>query len=63
MPLYRECVEVGGRLLSQRLRGQLVEAVRMLGGGALEEVSQGSELLAILEHHLPPFLVQPPIVG
>ncbi|MBA0733148.1 hypothetical protein Gogos_017187 [Gossypium gossypioides] len=63
MPLYRECVEVGGHLLSQRLRGQLVEAVRMLGGGSLEEVSQGGELLATLEHHLPPFLVRAPSVG
>ncbi|PPS10117.1 hypothetical protein GOBAR_AA10531 [Gossypium barbadense] len=63
MPLYRECVEVGGRLLSQRLRGQLVEAVRMLGGGSLEEVSQAGELLATLEHHLPPFLVRAPSVG
>ncbi|XVF54985.1 hypothetical protein PTKIN_Ptkin06aG0000300 [Pterospermum kingtungense] len=63
MPLYRECVEVGGRILSQRLRGQLVEAVRMLGGWPLEEGNQGSELLAILEHHLPPFLVQAPSVG
>ncbi|TYI46538.1 hypothetical protein E1A91_D13G113400v1 [Gossypium mustelinum] len=63
IPLYRECVEVGGRLLSQRLRGQLVEAVRMLGGGSLEEVSQGRELLATLEHHLPPFLVRAPSVG
>ncbi|WRX24220.1 hypothetical protein QQP08_016707 [Theobroma cacao] len=63
LPLYRECIEVGGRLLSQRLRGQLVEAVQMLGGGALEEVSQGRELLAILEHHLPPFLVRAPSSG
>ncbi|KAK2641646.1 hypothetical protein Ddye_023409 [Dipteronia dyeriana] len=57
LPLYRECIKAGGRLLSQRLRGQLVEAVNRLGGGVLEEVSQGRELLAVLEHHLPPFLV------
>ncbi|KAH9726502.1 ankyrin repeat protein SKIP35 [Citrus sinensis] len=63
LPLYRECVKAGGHLLSQRLRGQLVEAVRRLGGGVLEEVSHGRQLLAILEHHLPPFLVQPACTG
>ncbi|RVW69031.1 Ankyrin repeat protein SKIP35 [Vitis vinifera] len=52
LPLYRECVEASGCLLSQRLRGQLVEAVRRLGSGPLEEVKQGRELLAILKHHL-----------
>ncbi|KAK7824595.1 ankyrin repeat protein SKIP35 [Quercus suber] len=57
LPLYRECIKAGGCLLSQRLRGQLVEAVSRLGGGVLEEVNQGRELLAVLEHHLPPFLV------
>ncbi|WCJ43381.1 Ankyrin repeat family protein [Euphorbia peplus] len=60
IPLYRECIEAGGRLFSQKLRGQLVEAVRRLGGGALEGVSQGKELMRILEHHLPPFLVHSP---
>lgn len=60
LPLYRECIAAGGSLFSQRLRGQLVEAVRRLGGGSLEGVSQGGELLAILEHHLPPFLVHAP---
>ncbi|KAF2325637.1 hypothetical protein GH714_031529 [Hevea brasiliensis] len=63
LPLYRECVAAGGRLFSQRLRGQLVEAVRRLGGGSLEGVSQGRELLSILEHHLPPFLVHTDSVG
>ncbi|KAF5452823.1 hypothetical protein F2P56_027788 [Juglans regia] len=58
LPVYRECIKAGGRLMSQRLRGQFVEAVRRLGGGVLEEVNQGRELLAVLEHHLPPFLVQ-----
>ncbi|KAE8663020.1 Ankyrin repeat protein SKIP35 [Hibiscus syriacus] len=62
MQLYRECNEVGGRLLSQRLRGQLVEAVRMLEGGASVEVNQGREVLAILEHRLPPFLIRAPSV-
>ncbi|XP_048325145.2 ankyrin repeat protein SKIP35 [Ziziphus jujuba] len=58
LPLYRECIEAGGCLLSQRIRGQLVEAVRGLGGGVLEEVSQCGELLVALEHHLPPFLLR-----
>ncbi|KDP29537.1 hypothetical protein JCGZ_19250 [Jatropha curcas] len=63
LPLYRECVAAGGCLFSQRLRGQLVEAVRRLGGGSLEGVSQGRELLAILEHYLPPFLVHAQSIG
>lgn len=56
VPLYRECVKAGGCLLSQRLKGQLVEAAKRLDGVVLEEVKQGRELLAVLEHHLPPFL-------
>ncbi|KAJ8755238.1 hypothetical protein K2173_019036 [Erythroxylum novogranatense] len=62
LPLYRECVTAGGSLFSQRLRGQLVEAVRRLGGVSmeLEDVSRGRDLLGILEHHLPPFLVHAP---
>ena len=63
LPLYRECVAMGGRLLSQRLRGHLVEAVRRLGDGLVDKASQGRELLAILEHHLPPFLVCVPSVA
>ncbi|XP_024021377.1 ankyrin repeat protein SKIP35 isoform X1 [Morus notabilis] len=59
LPLYRECVEAGGPLLSQRLRGKLVEAVTRLDGAVLKEVGQSSELLAVLEHHLPPFLLHP----
>ncbi|GAA0186603.1 hypothetical protein LIER_33891 [Lithospermum erythrorhizon] len=59
LPLYRECVKAGGCLFSQRLRGQLVEAARQLGGISLEEASQGKELLAVLEHHLPSFLLNP----
>ncbi|GAB4825668.1 Ankyrin repeat protein skip35 [Ancistrocladus abbreviatus] len=58
LPLYRECVKAGGCLLSQRLRGQLVEAVRRLGGGVLDEANQSRALLAVLEHHLRPFLPQ-----
>ncbi|XP_058101855.1 ankyrin repeat protein SKIP35-like [Magnolia sinica] len=60
LPLYRECVETHGPLLSQRLRGQLVEAVTRLGNRPVSEASQGGELLAVLEHHLPPFLVSAP---
>ncbi|CAN4076974.1 unnamed protein product [Withania somnifera] len=56
LPLYRECVKAGGCLLSQRLRGQLVDAAKRLDGVVLEEVNQGRELLAVVEHHLPPFL-------
>ncbi|XP_068666169.1 ankyrin repeat protein SKIP35-like [Aristolochia californica] len=59
LPLYRECVKTSGRLLPQHLRGQLMEAARRLGGGPLDELSQASELLAVLEHEIPPFLVQP----
>ncbi|KAL3352445.1 hypothetical protein AABB24_020449 [Solanum stoloniferum] len=58
LPLYRESVKAGGCcLLSQRLRGQLVEAAKRLGGVVLEEANQGKELVAVLEHHLPPFLL------
>ncbi|KAJ8551477.1 hypothetical protein K7X08_021492 [Anisodus acutangulus] len=58
LPLYRESVKAGGCcLLSQRLRGQLVEAAKRLGGVVLQEANQGNELLAVLEHHLPPFLL------
>ncbi|CAA2974753.1 Hypothetical predicted protein [Olea europaea subsp. europaea] len=60
LPLYRECIKAGGRLLSQRHRGQLVEAARRLGGLILEEPGQRIELLAVLEHHLPPFLLNAP---
>ncbi|KAL5782053.1 hypothetical protein ACOSP7_007082 [Xanthoceras sorbifolium] len=63
LPLYRECIKAGGHLLSQRLRGQMVEAVRRLGDGVLEEVSQGRQLLAVLEHHLPLFLVRTHCTG
>ncbi|EEC67953.1 hypothetical protein OsI_35687 [Oryza sativa Indica Group] len=58
LPLYRECVESGGRLLPQKLRGQLVEAAGRLEGRQLDRASQGTELLAILEHHLPCFMIQ-----
>lgn len=61
MPLYRECVKAGGRLLSQKLRGQLVEAAKQLQGFEVdtEEVKKGHHhFMAVLEHHLPLFLVK-----
>ncbi|KAL9144263.1 hypothetical protein ABFS82_14G285500 [Erythranthe guttata] len=57
LPLYRECVKAGGRLLSQRHRGQLLEASRRLGGGDLDGPGQKGELMAVLEHNLPPFFL------
>ncbi|KAI4296998.1 hypothetical protein L6164_036910 [Bauhinia variegata] len=57
LPLYRECVKAGGCLLSQRLRGQLIEAVRRLGGKVSDQVTQARELLVVLERHLPHFLL------
>ncbi|KAI8537306.1 hypothetical protein RHMOL_Rhmol09G0013300 [Rhododendron molle] len=59
LPLYRECVKSRGCLLSQRLMGQLVEAVTRLGNGAMDEAaaSKGRELLVVLEHNLPPLLI------
>ncbi|KAL8142460.1 hypothetical protein V2J09_015492 [Rumex salicifolius] len=56
LPVYRESVEIGGCLLPQLLRGQLVEAARRLGDVVLVEVNQGKQLLALMEHHLRPFL-------
>ncbi|GAB2265498.1 Ankyrin repeat protein skip35 [Dionaea muscipula] len=63
LPLYRESVKAGGCLLPQRLRGQLVEAVRRLGGGVLDEPSHSRALLAVLEHHLRPFLCHVSVQG
>ncbi|KAL3621591.1 Ankyrin repeat protein skip35 [Castilleja foliolosa] len=57
LPLYRECVKVGGCLLSQRHRGQLVEVCRRLDGVVLDGLDQKRELLAVLEHHLPQFFI------
>lgn len=59
LPLYRECVTSGGKLLSQRCRGQLVDAAQRLGGVRLDEPGQKRELLAVLERHIPPFLLNP----
>ncbi|KAG0497273.1 hypothetical protein HPP92_001964 [Vanilla planifolia] len=58
LPLYRECLEAGGRILPQKLRGELVEAVRRLRGQDLGDVGgQGVELVAVLEQNLPHFLL------
>lgn len=59
LPLYRECTKAGGCLFSQRLRGQLVEAARRLGDRVFGEVTNGRELMVVLEHHLPDFLLHP----
>ncbi|XP_047334502.1 ankyrin repeat protein SKIP35-like [Impatiens glandulifera] len=66
LPLYRECVKEGGGvggdwLYSRRLMGQLVAAVRSLEGWAAVEDDvggEGREMLGVLEHHLPLFLVK-----
>jgi hypothetical protein len=58
MPLYKECINSSGRLLPQRLRGQLVEAASRLEGRQMDRGSQSTELLAILEHHIPQFMTQ-----
>jgi hypothetical protein len=57
LPLYRDCVEAGGPLLPQSLRGQLVEAVSRLSDKPIDKRCESKELLAILEHHLPSFLI------
>eukprot|EP01018_Ginkgo_biloba_P015072 Gb_04527 [translate_table: standard] len=62
LPLYKECLDAGGVLLSQWLRGQLVEAAWRLSSGIFssqEEVLSCSreDLLAILESQLPAFLL------
>ncbi|OIV89275.1 hypothetical protein TanjilG_23735 [Lupinus angustifolius] len=58
LPLYRVCVNAGGCLFSQRLRGQLVEATRRLGDKIFfDEVTQCRQLMVVLERHLPHFLL------
>ncbi|WOL11248.1 ankyrin repeat protein SKIP35 [Canna indica] len=58
MQLYRECMDASGKLLSQKLRGQLVEAVHRVDGRQVDNNIQAKEqLLGILEHHLPHFLL------
>ncbi|KAF8693474.1 hypothetical protein HU200_038871 [Digitaria exilis] len=57
LPLYQACMrEVGGQLLPQRLRGELVEAMSRLGE-PVDAESQGKDLIVILERHMPSFLV------
>lgn len=57
LPLYRECLKAGGQLLPQKLKGELVEAIRRLQGQPFVIAgSYGSELVEILERNLPPFL-------
>lgn len=56
LPLYRECVSAGGKLLPQRLRGELLEAVHQLGEATSTE-SQCKDLVLALERHMPSFLV------
>ena len=58
LPLYKECINSSGRLLPQRLRGQLVEAASRLEGRQMDRGSQSRELLAVLEHHIPHFMTQ-----
>ncbi|CAL9747986.1 unnamed protein product [Musa acuminata subsp. burmannicoides] len=63
LPLYRECLDAGGQLLPQKLRGQLVEAAHRVSGRPVSKNSQTRELMAILEHHLPTFFLQAPTVS
>lgn len=62
LPLYKECFDAGGVLLSQWLRGQLVEAAWRLGRGVFNSQEEllgcsKDDLLAILESNLPAFLL------
>eukprot|EP00249_Psilotum_nudum_P024288 c29144_g1_i2 orf=413-2317(-) len=60
LPLYKECISTPGVLLSQLLRGQLVEAALQLCGNVTEDVllQYGKQaLLSILESQLPTFLL------
>ncbi|BBN13957.1 hypothetical protein MPTK1_6g07730 [Marchantia polymorpha subsp. ruderalis] len=67
LPLYKECSSAKGVILSQWLRGQLVEAAvrlssRMFSEESLIKASKIS-LLSILESRLPGFLLDPPCVN
>jgi len=60
LPLYKECVSSSGVVLSQWLRGQLVEAALRLNECATEDIYMTfskHELLSILESRLPGFLL------
>ncbi|XP_028550649.1 ankyrin repeat protein SKIP35 isoform X2 [Dendrobium catenatum] len=56
MPLYKDCVKANGRLLPQRLRGQLVEIAERITNGAVNKESQLNEVMGVLEHHIPLFV-------
>ncbi|KAH9538262.1 hypothetical protein CY35_16G097200 [Sphagnum magellanicum] len=64
LPLYKECVATSGVVLSQWLRGQLVEAALRLNPGGLQPPEEiflkfsKYELLSILGSRLPGFLLQ-----
>lgn len=63
LPLYRDCTEARGTLLSQRTRGQLIDAIKRLGSNssndsALDISTPCKELLGVLEHYLPPCFVR-----
>ncbi|CAA6668271.1 unnamed protein product [Spirodela intermedia] len=49
LPLYRECADAGA--------GQLVEAVQRLANQLPDKGTNSTDLLAVLERHLPPFLL------
>ncbi|KAH0469476.1 hypothetical protein IEQ34_001034 [Dendrobium chrysotoxum] len=64
LPLYRECLKAGGPLLPQKLRGELVEAVRRLQGLPFVNAGNyGSELVEVLERNLPSFLLPVRCIG
>ncbi len=65
LPLYRECMAATGLVLSQLLRGQLVEAAVRLNPASLQPQNlqillklSKHELLLILASRLPGFLLQ-----
>ncbi|CAM6015416.1 unnamed protein product [Sphagnum balticum] len=64
LPLYKECVATSGVVLSQWLRGQLVEAALRLNPGGLQPPEEiflkfsKYELLSILGSRLPGFVLQ-----
>lgn len=62
LPLYKECTDASGVLLSQWLRGQLVEAAWRLSSGFFRSQEQvlscsKEDLVGILESNLPSFLL------
>lgn len=60
LPLYKECLASSGVVLSQWLRGQLVEAALRLNRCSTEEVFlkfSKHELISVLESRLPGFVL------